>query len=206
MMTDITRHDLNNQLALIYGNLELAELRTDDSSLHELFQNIKSATDAMKEHIAFTSVYQEIGSQMPAWQKPDEVLPYSSVSPDVTLHHTIHDIEIYADPMLDKVFFNLLDNSLRHGSHVQTIRVSATESEKSLIILWEDDGIGIPWDKKEKIFVRGFGENTGLGLFLVREILAETGIAIHETGEPGKGARFEILVPSGAYRVIPKSI
>lgn len=57
-------------------------------------------------------------------------------------------------------------------------------------------------NEKEKIFNQGYGKNTGLGLFLSREILALTGMTIRETGTPGKGARFEILVPIGAYRFI----
>jgi len=40
-----------------------------------------------------------------------------------------------------------------------------------------------------------------MGLFLIREILALTGISIRETGVPGSGARFEILVPEGKYRL-----
>jgi PAS domain S-box-containing protein len=205
LMTDITRHDLNNQLALIYGNLELAELHTESPSLHEFLQKIRFAADTMKEQITFTKVFQDVGSQMPQWQKLVDVLPYSMIPPYVTIHITTPNIELFADPMLEKVFFNLLDNSLRHGTHVRTITVSSIESENALTILWEDDGIGISLDKKEKIFIRGFGENTGLGLFLVREILAQTSITIHETGEPGKGARFEIMVPWGGYRIFPGS-
>ena len=56
-------------------------------------------------------------------------------------------------------------------------------------------------DHKEKIFERGYGKNTGLGLFLVREILSLTDMTIRENGEPGKGARFEILVPKRMYRI-----
>jgi len=44
-----------------------------------------------------------------------------------------------------------------------------------------------------------------MGLFLVREILAMTGMTISETGEHGKGARFEILVPRGTHRTAPSS-
>jgi len=39
-----------------------------------------------------------------------------------------------------------------------------------------------------------------MGLFLSREILSITGITIKEAGEPGKGARFEMTVPKGAWR------
>jgi len=70
------------------------------------------------------------------------------------------------------------------------------------VITYEDDGIGIPADDKEHIFRRGFGKHTGLGLFLSREILAITGITISENGEPGKGVRFEILVPRDMYRLV----
>jgi len=42
-------------------------------------------------------------------------------------------------------------------------------------------------------------------LIFVREILDITGITISETGEPGKGARFEMMVPKGALRMTGKS-
>ncbi|MEI6842822.1 MAG: ATP-binding protein, partial [Methanomicrobiales archaeon] len=88
-----------------------------------------------------------------------------------------------------------------YGGKITTIRFSALKSGDDYLILCEDDGVGIPADEKEKIFVRGFGKNTGLGLFLSREILSITGITIAETGEPGKGARFEMVVPKGAWRM-----
>jgi signal transduction histidine kinase len=102
--------------------------------------------------------------------------------------------------MLEKVFSNLLDNSILHGQQVTRIQVSCQKSGRDLVVVWADNGIGIAVDEKERIFERGFGKNTGLGLFLIREILTLTGITIKETGEPGKGARFEIIVPTGAYR------
>jgi hypothetical protein len=38
-------------------------------------------------------------------------------------------------------------------------------------------------------------------MFFVREILAVTGFTITETGEPGNGVRFEIVVPEGSFRM-----
>jgi signal transduction histidine kinase len=103
--------------------------------------------------------------------------------------------------MLEKVFSNLLDNSVRHGQRVSEIRVSTYRSGKDLVVVWEDNGVGIAPEEKERIFDRGYGKNTGLGMFLAREILSLTGITIRENGEPGRGARFEILVPEGSYRI-----
>ena len=56
-----------------------------------------------------------------------------------------------------------------------------------LVIQWFDDGAGIADGDKENIFKRGFGKNTGLGLFLAQEILGLTGIMKRETGIAGKG-------------------
>jgi len=110
-------------------------------------------------------------------------------------------LEIFADPWLEKVFSNLIDNTLRYAEHVTTISVSFRESENGLDLFFEDNGIGIPLDEKEKIFERGYGKNIGYGLFMVREILAITELTIRETGEPGKGARYEIHVPGRYYRI-----
>ncbi len=109
-------------------------------------------------------------------------------------------VEVFADLLIGKVFYNLIDNAMRHGVKITTIRFSMQESEDSHLILCEDDGEGIPAEEKSEIFERGFGKNSGLGLTLVREILDITGITIRETGEPGRGARFEITVPNGKWR------
>jgi signal transduction histidine kinase len=84
---------------------------------------------------------------------------------------------------------------------VTKITVSYHESDDGLDVLFEDNGIGIPFDEKEKIFERGYGKNIGYGLFMAREILAITELTIKETGEPGKGARYEIHVPKRYYRI-----
>ena len=58
-----------------------------------------------------------------------------------------------------------------------------------------------PLARRPGSFDRGVGKNTGMGLFLAREILSITGIGIRETGEPGHGARFEMIVPDNAWRL-----
>ena len=68
------------------------------------------------------------------------------------MHADLPHVEIFADPILNKVFYNLLDNVVRHGQKARSITVSAREVPEGLIIFWEDDGIGIPANEKEKIF------------------------------------------------------
>ena len=99
-----------------------------------------------------------------------------------------------------KVFYNLIDNSVRHGSRLTSIRLWALESEGSMKIIYEDDGVGISEEFKTRIFEEGFGRNTGLGMFLVKELLSMTNIAIVENGIVGEGVRFELEIPIGRYR------
>ena len=110
--------------------------------------------------------------------------------------------EIRADPLIEQVFYTLIENALRHGGAlVGRVRFSVqAEPAGGAVIVCEDDGAGIPLNEKERIFERGFGRNTGLGLYLAGEILDTTGMTIAETGRPGVGARFEIRVPPGACR------
>ena len=109
-----------------------------------------------------------------------------------------------ADFLLEKVFYTLLENTLRHGEKVTEIHVSCRELDDGLMILYEDNGAGVPKEHKEDIFNHKYFRHTGFGLFLSRTILSITGITISETGIPGTGARFEILVPKGAYRLLPQ--
>ena len=97
---------------------------------------------------------------------------------------------------------SVVENAARHGDRVTTIAVSCKPDPDGLVITVEDNGVGVPLDLKEKIFEKDYGKHTGFGLFLAREILAITGITIHETGTHGKGARFEIIVPKGMYRFV----
>ena len=201
LLASITRHDINNKITVILGYLSMAERKSRDPAIAEYFKKIQDATEAVHSQIEFTKVYQNLGTHEPQWQELERLVSRTHLPAHVTLDMEMPGVMVFADPMLEKVFVNLLDNSLRHGGQVSKIRVFCHESGKGMHITWEDNGAGVPPELKEKIFERGFGKNTGLGMFLSREILHLTGLTIHENGVPGKGARFDILVPKGMYRV-----
>ncbi len=110
-------------------------------------------------------------------------------------------VALNTDPMLEQVFSNLLDNSVRYGEDVTEFRVPRRIEDGMLTVAWKDDGVGIAEDEIERIFEQGFGRHTALGLFLAREILARTRITIRETSDPGRHARFELTGPEGVYRL-----
>ena len=203
LLSSITRHDILNQLTVLSGYLALSEELASDEKLLGFIKKETNATERINQQITFTKHYQDIGMHTPQWQNVQDIivnvesqLDLSSVS--VQIHFS--DIEIFADPLLGKVFYNLMENAVRHGQNTSSIQFSARENGKNLTIICEDNGGGIDSETKNHLFQRGYGKNTGYGLFLIREILSITGITINENGEFGKGARFEIIVPNGAYR------
>lgn len=203
MLSSITRHDILNLIMAIRGYLELSEEIVKDPVLKKYMEKENQAVDSIQRQIEFTRYYQDIGVDEPKWQDAGKIVAKVSRQlnlPGITLENNVSGLEIFADPLIEKVFYNLIENSLRHGEHVTTITFSYSETGTGLLISYRDDGAGISEEYKKKLFQKGFGKHTGLGLFLSREILSITGITISENGEPGKGVNFGILVPEGSYR------
>jgi signal transduction histidine kinase len=57
-----------------------------------------------------------------------------------------------ADSLLRQIFYNLVDNSLKHGKNVTQIRFRYKEGKNNLKLIYDDNGCGIPKDEKEHIF------------------------------------------------------
>jgi len=205
LVSSIARHDILNRLTVIYGIISLLQEGISDPTFSDYLKKAEESAIAIRRQIEFTGDYKNMGLEKADWQNVNDSVRQSCENVDlkgVTLDVFTNNLEIFADPWLKKVFFNLIDNTLRYAEHVTKITVSCRESGDGLDILFEDNGIGIPFNEKEKIFERGYGKNIGYGLFMVREILAITELTIQETGEPGKGARYEIRVPKRFYRFI----
>jgi PAS domain S-box-containing protein len=201
LMTSITRHDILNKVSALVGYYGIIRLKFPNPALTYYISKLEDTTSAIQSLIMDTQTYQNIGIREPQWQDPDKIVRRLQIPETIKLTVDLQGAQVYADPMLEKVFFNLMDNSIRHGGQVTEIRVSVDQADDGLAVVWEDNGTGIPGEYKDKIFEKGYGVNTGLGLPLCREILAITGMSMRETGEAGKGARFEIVIPKGAYRL-----
>jgi PAS domain S-box-containing protein len=206
LLSGITRHEINNQLIALDGYLTIIEKKLKEPSLDEYFQKATLAVERISSMIEFTKEYEKIGIHAPIWHDCRTLIETAGQQAplgEIVLKNNLPaGSKIFADPLISLVIYNLLDNAVRYGGKITTIRVVSEEQDGERIIIFDDDGIGVPVEEKEKIFESGFGKNTGMGLFLAREILGITGITIRETGEPGKGARFEVGVPKGMWRTV----
>lgn len=207
LLSSITRHDILNQITVLRGYIELTRMETTDPKVLDYIAREETAAEAIQRQIEFTRDYQDIGVTSPQWQEMHRVIARAVRGLDigrVRLSIEFEDVEFYADPLLEKVFFNLVDNALRYGEKLTEIRFTGHKDREGFTLVCEDDGVGIPEKVKEAIFRREYYKNTGLGLYLSREILAITGLSIRETGTPGEGARFEVFAPRGVYRFLKK--
>jgi signal transduction histidine kinase len=187
------------------GYLPILEKQQPDTSFSDYFLRVSNAAKRISAMVRFTKEYESIGVQAPVWQDCRTLVDTAAKQAPLGMVVVKNDLpagtEVFADPLVVRVFYNLMDNAARYVGKITTIRFSVDELDGDHVVVCEDDGDGIVAAEKEKIFDRGFGKNTGLGLFLSREILSITGITIHETGEPRQGARFEMTVPKGMWRM-----
>lgn len=208
LLSSVTRHDILNQVSIILMCDELVRGNTSVSMTPEqatrYWDMMNTAARTIEQVISFTRDYDTLGMEPPRWQslgalvRNAEILMHGTGLP-VTL--SCGDLEVFADPLFEKVLYNLLENAVRHSREGSRVEIAfAGVDEEGAVITVSDDGAGVPADKKELIFDRGYGSNTGLGLFLCREMLAITGISITECGTPGEGAVFRLVFPAHHVR------
>ena len=211
LLSSVTRHDILNQVSVILMCDELVRGNTSVSMTPEqagrYWDMMNAAAHTIERVISFTRDYDSLGMEPPRWQslgavvRNAEILMHGTGLP-VTL--TCGDMEVFADPLLEKVLYNLLENAGRHGGEASRVEIAfAGVDDEGAVFTVSDDGAGVPADKKKCIFDRGYGSNTGLGLFLCREMLAITGITITECGTPGEGAVFRLVFPAHHVRGYP---
>jgi len=207
LLSSITRHDIQNQIMILSGNISMVRSGDERVDVPTSLEKMERAVMNIQRQIQFTKDYQNMGVKKPEWfnvshliRRGFETLNQS----DLALEDRTAGYEIFADPLIEKVFYNLLDNSIRHGGKVRNIITRCEMRHGTLVIVYQDDGTGISPEKRKRLFEKGFGANTGLGLFLSREILGITSIGITEKGEQGGGVRFELEVPNDAWRPVPE--
>ncbi len=203
-LSGILRTDLANRLAVLYGHLSVGVMKFDDPEVLSFIDDLNDAANGLRRRIEISREFRDIGTSPPAWVPVQETVRKAAAGLSfgtVSLEAWTERLEVFADPHLGTVFTHLFENALAPSTGATRIVVTYHLRPDGCAIIVEDDGTGIPDAEKPGLFVQKT-EGYGHGLFLAHEILAITGISIRETGSPGTGARFELLVPSEGYRIV----
>jgi PAS domain S-box-containing protein len=196
----LTRHDTRNKLAVIANNAYLAKtLLNKDHVALESLNSIESSINQIEKILEFSRIYEMLGTEELSYIDVngsfEEAVLLLSCPENIKLVTGCEDLKVRADSSLRQIFYNLIDNSMKHGETVSRIKVHCRERKTHLKLVYEDNGIGIPEDEKERIFAEGYGKGTGYGLYLIKKICESYGWSINEKGVPGKGAKFVMTIP-----------
>lgn len=203
LLNAITFQDIHTAAFSISAYQHLIKDMVPDEAAKSYFEREELLLKKIVDTLDFAKNYQQMGIRPPCWQNVLQVFLLAISHLDFRhLKHTIQldDLEVFADPLLEKALENIFRNVLEHGEHATEVTLGYEDRGDHLILVVGDNGVGIPPEEKNMIFDRGYGRGTGLGLFFVREVLSITHITIKENGIAGQGARFEISVPRVAYQ------
>jgi PAS domain S-box-containing protein len=199
----LTRHDVNNKLTAVTGNVYLARKKLPgNSGVLDYLKQIEASVKQIVRIFGFAKAYEMLGVEELATvdveKTVDEAVSLFQSLKDIQVVNDCHGLTVLADSLLSQLFYNLIDNSLKYGEKLSKIRVYYEEKNGDhLNVIYEDDGVGIPPAAKPKLFDEGYttGKGSGYGLYLIKKMMEVYGWTISETGTQGKGARFIMTIP-----------
>ena len=203
LLSELSHNELQNQVFTLRGYLGLLELQAENSpEVLDQVERVNGMAAQIARTIEFSRDFQGLGASPARWQPLNEVFLYAISHLDLgplERAGTLEGVEVFADPLLEKVLAGLVENVIHHAHGASRFEVGWHETDEGLVVFVEDNGPGIPDGAKEKIFNRRPG--LGRSLFLAREVLGITGVTLRENGTCGVGARFELIFPAGGYRL-----
>ena len=198
----LTRHDVRNKLSTITGYAYMLKKKHLDQA--DIVDGLNKMEQAVKETVRifdFAKMYEQLGAEELSYMNVEAKLNeaatlFSGSFPKIK--NECHGLIVLADSFLRQMFYNFIDNTRKYGQKTTTIKVHYKKTDGgNLVLIYEDDGVGISAENKLKLFSEGFstGGSTGFGLFLTNKMIDIYGWNITEEGEPGKGVKFVMSVP-----------
>jgi len=116
--------------------------------------------------------------------------------------------EIYGEAVLiEEAIINLLLNAIKYTPENGTVKLTASDNNKDIIIQVRDTGIGVPEDEIDKIFDEFYRasnarkierDSTGLGLSIVKQVIERHGGRVWAQNNPDGGSTFSFTLPKTA--------
>ena len=198
----LTRHDVRNKLSTVTGYAYLLKKKHPDQA--DVIEGLSKMEQAVTETVRifdFAKMYEQLGAEELSYINVEAKLNEAATLLSGLLPKIVNEcteLTLFADSFLRQMFYNFIDNTRKYGQNTSTIKVHYQKTDQdNLVLIYEDDGVGIPAENKQKLFHEGYstGGSTGFGLFLTKKMIDVYGWTISEEGEQGKGAKFVINIP-----------
>lgn len=197
----LTRHDIRNKLSVINSYSYLIKMKyPNNPDIIEPLEKIDQAVKDSARLFDFAKFYEQLGSEELGPVNVEKAINNAvNLLPNMhnfTILNECHGLLVIADSLLNQLFYNLIDNTLKHGKKATAIRIYY-EKNRAIDLIYEDDGVGISEVNKPKLFIEAFttGQGSGLGLKLIKQLVDFYGWSIREEGKPGKGVKIIISIP-----------
>ena len=214
--TSDASHELRTPVAVILAQCEDARQNAQTpeqftEAIEVIERQTKRMSDLISQLLQMTRLEQ--GTQRAAFEHADlsglvEVVcaEQPKLPHNVTIQTDIQpDIEAWFDvTLMSRLLQNLINNAAQYGRENGHIWVTLRRAEEDVLLSVRDDGIGIPTDRMDKIWQRfyqvetsrGAGSGTGLGLTMVRQIVALHGGTVTVDSREGEGSCFTLRFPA----------
>ena len=203
MLAGIIRNDIGKKLAVLYSKLSEAPAYSVDPGFVGWIASMRESADGIGQQIEISGAFRDIGTTPPGWMPVQDAVTAAAGrtgSDRIAFRIWTERLEVFADTHISAAFYHIFERSLKGSSNAKQVVVTYQIRQTGCAIFVEDNGRGFSDREREGLFGKR-DDQFGCGLFLAKEILALTSIAIREHGIREKGIRFEILVPPEAYRV-----
>ncbi|NMA10408.1 MAG: HAMP domain-containing histidine kinase [Methanomicrobiales archaeon] len=206
---DIMTHDIRNatNTASLYADLLMDELEGEQRSYTgKLRKSLRKNIEIIRNVNTIRQIQEEAVVLRPVALDPvirAEIEHY----PDVSITYAGTTATVLADDLLPEVFTNLIGNAEKFTGPGGQIAIRVEERGKEVEVSVEDDGPGIPDEKKPYLFTRfsgGDGEKSGrgLGLYICRMLIERYGGRIwaddRVAGRPEEGAAIRLILRKAA--------
>jgi len=201
----LLRHDLGNSLQVSQGYLEiLSDSDLGDAELEYVERALDAIEDAAElvENVRTLNRIDGSESVTPTSIRAatrDAVTRHEKLSDEqgIDVESEVDDVSVLAGTLLTEVFANLVENALVH-SNADRLCIHSTTGQETVTVTVEDDGDGIDPGDRERIFKRGYSvgdaSGSGLGMYIVRELVESYGGDVSVEDSPIGGARFEVTL------------
>jgi len=214
----ITVHDLKNPLNSVIGFSDLLQLDTTITGEPKQYVNYISASSRyMLEQVESLLKLTELETPSELQLVPlDATATVRQAARDYGFHAKVKDISLVLnlpdepvtaranEKWLESSISNLISNAVKYSPEGTTVTISLVQKETSVKISVRDQGEGIPNDEKGRLFRKferlsprptGGESSSGLGLYLVRQMITRMGGDVRYENEKGSGSVFTISVP-----------
>ena len=208
-------HELKTPVTVILANLQLVQMQMGEDSVHIPFvtkalRQVQKLSDLITKLLDVSKV--QAGRLLLNVTSFDMAALIAEISSDMQKTATEYDLQFLTpEPLmvsadkerLEQALANLISNAIKYSEVGDVIEISCYVEHEKLVVRVKDNGIGIPNEELQNIFLRFYRvsgtassfSGLGVGLYITSQIINAHGGDIWAESELGKGATFYFSLP-----------